>query len=33
MGRTGAPRLSQSPFSAMLQVERQSREWLAARKR
>lgn len=31
IGRTGAPRLSQSVFRAMVQVERQSREWLAAR--
>lgn len=31
IGRTGKPRLSQSPLSGMLQVERQSRAWLAAR--
>lgn len=31
IGRTGKPRLSQSPLSGMMQVERQSRAWLAAR--
>jgi 2,4-dienoyl-CoA reductase-like NADH-dependent reductase (Old Yellow Enzyme family) len=33
IGRTGAPRLSQSVFSALQQVEKHSRNWLAARAR
>lgn len=32
IGRTGAPRIEQSPFSAMKQVEKHHADWLAARR-